>query len=119
RGRWCRCSPCACARWWSSVPDGCSPAWPPSTSPASTPGTPKSCSLTSPDLDLTGKTALVTGGGKGIGRAVSEALGAMGARVVVNYRSDQTAAEATAAGLANGEIYQADVGNADEVEAMV
>ena len=47
--------------------------------------------------ELEGKTALVTGGGKGIGRAISLALGAMGAKVAVNYRSDKAAAEATAA----------------------
>ena len=41
--------------------------------------------------DLDGKTALVTGGGKGIGRAISQALGSMGARVVVNYRADKIA----------------------------
>ncbi len=49
--------------------------------------------------DLEGKTALVTGGGKGIGRAISRSLAAMGAKVVVNYRSDKTAAEETAASL--------------------
>jgi 3-oxoacyl-[acyl-carrier protein] reductase len=70
-----------------------------------------------PDLD--GKTALVTGGGKGIGRAISEALAGMGARVVVNYRSDRAAAEETAASLAGGTAYQADVSDPAQVEAMV
>ncbi len=69
--------------------------------------------------DLDGKTALVTGGGKGIGRAISEALAGMGARVVVNYRSDQAAAEATAASLPNATAHQADVGDPAQVEAMV
>ncbi|TMD75836.1 MAG: SDR family oxidoreductase [Chloroflexi bacterium] len=69
--------------------------------------------------DLDGKTALVTGGGKGIGRAISEALAGMGARVVVNYRSDKSAAEETAASLPNATAHQADVGDPAQVEAMV
>lgn len=71
------------------------------------------------DLDLGGRLALVTGGGKGIGRAVARELGAMGARVIVNYRSDRAAAEETVEGLADADLYQADVGDADQVEAMV
>jgi len=43
--------------------------------------------------DLEGRTALVTGGGKGIGRATAKALAKKGARVVVNYRADSTSAE--------------------------
>jgi 3-oxoacyl-[acyl-carrier protein] reductase len=70
-------------------------------------------------LDLEGKTALVTGGGKGIGRAISEALAVMGARVIVNYRSDKDAAEATAASLPNASAHQADVGDPAQVEAMI
>jgi 3-oxoacyl-[acyl-carrier protein] reductase len=70
-------------------------------------------------LDLDGKTALVTGGGKGIGRAISEALAGMGARVIVNYRSDRDAAEATAASLPNATAHQADVGDPAQVEAMI
>src|SRR3989454_7145595 len=69
--------------------------------------------------DLEGKTALVTGGGKGIGRAISQALAAMGARVVVNYRSDKTAAEETATSLPGGSAHQADVGDPEQVDAMV
>ncbi|TMF39590.1 MAG: SDR family NAD(P)-dependent oxidoreductase, partial [Chloroflexi bacterium] len=61
--------------------------------------------------DLDGKTALVTGGGKGIGRAISHALAGMGARVVVNYRSDKTSAEETASSLPHASAYQADVGD--------
>src|ERR1700674_765202 len=68
--------------------------------------------------DLEGKTALVTGGGKGIGKAISQALAGMGARVVVNYRSDKTAAEETAASLPNASAHQADVSDPAQVEAM-
>jgi 3-oxoacyl-[acyl-carrier protein] reductase len=69
--------------------------------------------------DLEGKTALVTGGGKGIGGAISQALAEMGARVIVNYRSDKAAAEATAAALPNATAHQADVGDPAQVEAMI
>ena len=46
---------------------------------------------------LSGKVALITGGGKNIGRAIALALAADGAAVVVNGRSDQEAIEAVAA----------------------
>jgi 3-oxoacyl-[acyl-carrier protein] reductase len=49
--------------------------------------------------DLEGRVALVTGGSRGIGRAICVALGARGARVVVNYASDETAAGETVAAV--------------------
>jgi 3-oxoacyl-[acyl-carrier protein] reductase len=42
---------------------------------------------------LSGKTAVVTGGAKGIGAAIARALGSEGAAVVVNYASDQAGAD--------------------------
>jgi 3-oxoacyl-[acyl-carrier protein] reductase len=60
----------------------------------------------------------VTGGGKGLGRAVSLALARMGAKVAVNYRSDAAAAEATAAEI-GGQAVRCDVTDGPAVQAMV
>ncbi|MGA5422710.1 SDR family oxidoreductase [Streptomyces lavendulocolor] len=48
---------------------------------------------------LTGRTALVTGGSRGIGRGIAERLGRDGALVAVHYGSDETAAKETVAAI--------------------
>jgi 3-oxoacyl-[acyl-carrier protein] reductase len=53
--------------------------------------------------ELEGKVALVTGGSRGIGRAIGVALGRLGAKVIVNYAANEAAAaEAAAAIVAAG-----------------
>ena len=50
-------------------------------------------------MNLENKTAIVTGGSRDIGRAVSEAIAAQGARVVVNYFNNAAEGEATVAAI--------------------
>ncbi|MDH5421043.1 MAG: 3-oxoacyl-[acyl-carrier-protein] reductase [Acidimicrobiia bacterium] len=69
-----------------------------------------------------GKVALVTGGSRGIGRAICERLAADGYRVAVNYASRAEAAEEVVAGIVSAGgvalAVGADVGDAEAVEAM-
>ncbi|MBI4794060.1 MAG: 3-oxoacyl-[acyl-carrier-protein] reductase [Deltaproteobacteria bacterium] len=74
-------------------------------------------------MTLTGKIAIVTGGSRGIGKAVCLRLARMGAAVVVNYVSRPDAAQETVAAIkeAGGAAaaYQFDVANAEQVQAAV
>ena len=67
---------------------------------------------------LQGKVALVTGGSRGIGRAIALELGRGGAEVVVGYRSGADEAEAVAT-QAGGRAIQADVSNPEEAKGLV
>jgi 3-oxoacyl-[acyl-carrier protein] reductase len=74
-------------------------------------------------FDLAGKIAIVTGGSRGIGRAASIALAEAGARVLVNYRSNEEAASETLRLLeeagGQGELLGFDVSDPDSVEAAI
>ena len=75
------------------------------------------------DEGLEGRTALVTGGARGIGRAICQRLGDAGANVAINYVSNQAAAEETAklveAAGATAHLVQADVSSEQQVQEMV
>jgi 3-oxoacyl-[acyl-carrier protein] reductase len=67
---------------------------------------------------LDGKTALVTGASRGIGRAIAVELAAAGAAVVVGYRSGRAEAEEVAREI-GGRAVQADVSDAASALALV
>jgi glucose 1-dehydrogenase len=71
---------------------------------------------------LEGQRALVTGASSGIGEGIARSLGAAGASVVVNYRSQPEAAERIAEEIRKHEVeaiaVAADVSREDQVEAM-
>ena len=71
---------------------------------------------------LDGKVAVVTGGSRGIGRAICVALGQAGAHVVVNYAGNEAAARDTVTAVnavgGKAEIKQFDVGDEGAVQAV-
>jgi NAD(P)-dependent dehydrogenase (short-subunit alcohol dehydrogenase family) len=71
---------------------------------------------------LEGRTALITGGSRGIGRAIAERFAREGADVAINYTSNADAAKEAAdavSGLGRkARIYQADVGEEGQIDAM-
>lgn len=74
-------------------------------------------------MSLEGRVALVTGGGRGIGRTISMGLAADGAAVAVNYRRDDDAARDTVSAIVDAggraKMYNASVDVWDEDVAMV
>jgi 3-oxoacyl-[acyl-carrier protein] reductase len=79
--------------------------------------------MTAGPLRLAGRVALVTGAGRGFGRAIALALGAAGADVAINYQASGEAAAEVVRELEKGgrraRAVRADVARDDDVKAMV
>lgn len=76
-----------------------------------------------PEAELAGRVALVSGGGRGIGRAISEILAESGASVAVNFRRDGESAQETVESIAafggSARAYEGSVDDSQSVDAMV
>jgi len=73
-------------------------------------------------MDLKDKVALVTGGSRGIGRAIAVKLAEKGCKVAINYRKNEEEAKRTLEEIrrfSDGIAVKADVGNREEVRRMV
>jgi len=68
---------------------------------------------------LEGATALVTGGSRGIGRAICLRLARQGASIVLHYHRNRAAAEQVAASIGHGvKLVHADLGSIEEIDTM-
>ena len=74
-------------------------------------------------VNLSGKTALVTGGARRVGKALALALGRAGAGVVINYNQSAAEAESTVAELkaagTRATSFQADVSRKSDIDALI
>jgi 3-oxoacyl-[acyl-carrier protein] reductase len=73
-------------------------------------------------INLSGKTVLVTGGARGIGEAISRSLASAGAKVLINFNKSSDKARSLMEELRSRgsgcEIFQADISEPDQVESL-
>ena len=75
-------------------------------------------------IDLSGKNALITGGTRGIGRAISRRLAEAGANTLAVWRGDEerakvSLAERQAFGTGSHSNFQADIGDEGQIDALI
>jgi len=84
--------------------------------------TPQAATAPAPARRFDGKVAIVTGGSRGIGRAISETLARDGATVVVNYSKSAAAAQETVNAIkskgGNAIAIQADISKVEDVRRL-
>lgn len=72
-------------------------------------------------MNFQNKTVLITGGSRGIGKACALAFAKRGARIGINYRSDDKTANETLAEIGNEKhrLFKADISNEEKVEELI
>jgi len=72
-------------------------------------------------MSLANKVLLITGASKGIGRALALKAASEGASIVINYRSDKSAADALVSEIGSKKALavQADAGDIEDIEKLV
>jgi len=75
------------------------------------------------EKNLSGKIALVTGGSRGIGRAISQALAERGAMVYINFRKREVEAQETKRLIeeagGNCQLFQADISKEEDIQRLI
>lgn len=69
--------------------------------------------------DMTGQVALVTGGTRGIGRAISDRLAARGAEIAVGYSHDKATAEKFCTDHPRASAHQGNIGSSEDCERVI
>ncbi|KAI4140891.1 MAG: hypothetical protein LQ340_007774, partial [Diploschistes diacapsis] len=94
----------------------------PTGTQSGTPNRPRPITSPTPTrMSLSNKTALVTGGSKGIGASITAALVREGCRVVISYSSDSAAAESVVSAHGKDKVHavKSDAGDLGDIEALV